>query len=84
MVYWSKVDTEGLLKLLKEHKVDFIVIGARIRQYVGLFPFFKRPPKNETGGRKTQGPRRPQIFKEIKEIILDSAAHCRRIKQNFH
>ncbi|HAH21958.1 MAG TPA: hypothetical protein DCL49_13800 [Candidatus Omnitrophica bacterium] len=25
---WRKVDTEGLLKLLKEHKVDFVVIGA--------------------------------------------------------
>lgn len=23
-----KVDTEGLLKLLKEHKVDFVIIGA--------------------------------------------------------
>lgn len=28
MTFWRKVDTEGLLKSLKEHKVDFVVIGA--------------------------------------------------------
>jgi len=26
--FWREMDTEDLLRLLKEHKVDFVIIGA--------------------------------------------------------